>query len=1807
MDLESTNTQISQVDEKREFFRSAGYGNHYELLIYLFNIDNKYHIYIGSLLKFFASSHVHELLSLWSDESEEAAIFLKFSEFLIDERVCFKYPEFIDASPIKDQLKGSLERLYLLALVIERLPLTDKPGKDWHLTLTTWLVIRAIEYAREGHYDDVYLIDVITRLRMAADENPEALEIIQSLKLPNHQTYYFSEIETRLTNQPHTELRREGIRVVISKFLNSAIKVAIQERKAANKNNYPRLSNLPRFSVCLSDENDNNFDEGLLEPLDGDDELQPISNGNNADDEDLDFIYPTIRQADTDLKKIVSDQSVLLTSTINAQFGLFDPHILTDFEINSLNEFIIQKLKSNDESVRTLSAITYIAIRISRTLDRALNTPISTATEAQWAINPFDSNLYRLPPRRKSDWKPNAIQKSWLNNSAQFIKIKLPESVQKIIEERIKKNKLAKNLNDLWSITWPTTSELFDKLFSSFRHVSPAGLANIYPTTFVRFFPDEPVTHLISSHPQSALPASCAYANFRVGDVAKLNAQSFKFELPTVADDISNITPSTILFGSALDISEDLLIEAIEEMNLNYLSITQSENISFIKKHNALATYIVYMLYASTGARPIKDPFESLYHFDFENALVYIDDKAIDSDSTGRVVALPKSLCAFIRDVYLRHLRLLASALWEKSQQLSYEILQIAAEKPTGMMPFFFFIDDTAKTPEWASIHPSSLTNIDLFNTPLPENLFRHRFAKKMREGRVDPEIVAGLMGHVDFGCAPYGYFSHRCFIDDMQVARPVIDQIFKDLPFNFSQDFHSIPNLKVKSNHIVRGDADLNDSHIPFYGKEARKLAREKRHKAWSDAAAKDIESAITDLGTTFETLNEAHINELVKKMLFRPNGLPRTNRAFRYDYLLKTLEQESRKNKNAYQHNKRYVIYRPESIFDESAMYALGNFKKIKKALKADSQVKCISRLNKRAGLQLIPILLMIETRLCDLSQIQAVLKENQFFIIDTEDGYYLEISNISQHNSTHPVRPYKISPQCAYLIDKNKIQLNDDAMSQVLDDTLKPIFTNISHLNFDSYGDFLNSLSNLVHQANCLQLTGIEAGYLSGKLESYGLLRADWVYLRFGKRLDFNDKVESEANLDLLQGQIATTTVSDYRFEDAKTFLDSLRKTIDTDYPASQSAGRTALTNQIKILIKEHESRISSSIIIFAQWIIQLIKKGPRIKNLKPSSVLTYFDTLCKPLLDHLYDQDLYLFDEDDMTEAYTNIIKASKLKNQGYLSNRILEFHRYASEIGIDDPDWTEVPLVNLGTKVSPGFIHEKEYIATLKSLYNDRNSIYGKSLQPCMLLIFAMRFGLRANEALGLLKDDWYLIDGQLWVDVKPNYVRSLKSRLSKRKVPLLFKLSKIEETIINKFMAEFEANHQSKSNIPLFNIDQKPLSKSQNKVLRAFVNFKLKQVTGLSHLSLHDARHTAANHFSLSLFDLKLKGWKEVTMLSNTRTTFLGNNRVSKKLSWLSARYLGHSILETQYKNYLHYLPELVERRFESIFSGSEKYKFTSERVIDLDKLAQAKMPDLGLLEFVSPQPTELTPETILTVFKLIGLGRPAEYIAEKMNIDLVKIQRIFNLINEHLIHAKVNNLTVDANSFFRSLTQMGWKTVTKQINPRILDDTFKQNLIKNRQMYLLQSHESSDVHIKMIGPTRQIILISDESFRVFKLMMDFFGLTQNDFGVYINESSNLKYKDKLFEIEIKRIEKCLSDIQLVDVFRKDIKNENFVQNLPNQQRTKAIQLDSIAVKGTYNSIRANIVAQTHTKNSKTSMELITMLLTTIVYMDLTY
>lgn len=1736
-----------------ELFEKFGFKNELILIINLFRINDQDHIYFGSIIKFLCDPLVNNLFSEWSAECFVAQRLSYLSDFLIIHKVSQKFPASNQLKSAKQLLHGRLIDKSLLAITLERLPLTDRSGKEWYLTLSTWLLVRAFRYACDENYNDEYLTNVFSRLRMAADNDEVSLSVIREL-MPSSIGLY--DIETQLIGVTARLIKFAEQSSAIMIFLRSLERVAKGEQKP-NKENSLIKNLIPTELSSISTH--------VIAP-----EISDIDSSNGllfeSDEGYLEGVFDSTTISPTFAYQNLEGYAVLLNSIVDSQYLIFEINSATETELLAFTNHIEGLSKSSSLEGKTLATLVWVCIQTCRTLNRGMQIPISEDPQSEWTLNPKDYNLYRTPPHRVSDWRPsNQEHLKWLKPYASVITIQLPDFIKKVLKSEKSLIESSSKLCDLWGKEWIPIEQAFQQYFASFDHYTPSVLAKLYPQHFLRKFSDESVAQLISSHPQSGLNASCAYANFTKGDAEGLQKESFLLSLPD-CEVVSGVNvKDSILFGSALDVDDEVLKTAIEDFNLKYASYCESAN--YVERHNAITRYLLLMIYAAVGGRPIKDPFESILHFDFKNHFLYLDDKVVKGDATGRLVPVPADLCKFIEKKYLTHLRILANQLETKNLELSQEIRLMVSFKPSGKLPFFFCLDAYENVVQWTRTIPRATLGFELFDCPLPLNMFRHRYAKKLRKEGLNYEIVAGFLGHVDSGSAPYGIHSHRCFMDDVEIARPIIEKIFNELPFNLNANFHRIsPSILKDAQSSSLGQYITNDSGVLF-GKAARAKAREDQIRVWSETVDADIQAVFERERKSFTALDEDVVEKLVLKMLAFDNGLARPNRVFRYDYFCNRLEAAFNENGQFVPFKKRYVSTREDSVFEEESAYALWVYRDIRKQLGRVNILRAPSRLNKKLALQLIPLLLLFETRLCDLEQIKSIVLKNWYRIVVADDGYFLVIFNGEPTDRSPLARKYRISQECAYLLDRWGAQSQAFAFEDDLDSSLMHLFADIPNLNFSNFESLLDVLGKVVDQANHIQFIGIEAGFLSGKLESYDLHIEDWVRLRYGKLLDLNhDELSSippvyeEINFFSAGGE------QQFLPEKAKAFVRELRNTFfSSKLINSQFNTKSKVIIEIQKVINSYESEVSSSLLIFSKWIIKLIELGAKKRNLKLSSILRYFDSMAKPLSELMFNTDLILSDEEEVTEAYTNIITASSKSNQGYLSNRIIAFHQFAVTFHVADPIWSEVPLVKLSVKVSPGFIDEKSYQESLKVLYSGFQT--GKDGLLCsLLLIFSYRFGLRANEVYGVLRKDIKSDDELMWLLVRSNHIRALKNRHSARRVPLLFELSKMEQTIIRRGMAEAEAEFSNEMGKPIFHHLGRPLDRLQKKRLSLQVSQVLKSVTGSLHTTLHHCRHSAANRIALAFINSKLKGWGGADTFNDLNAIVFGHREVTKRTSWAVSRYLGQCILDTQYRSYIHFLSDLVETRFKALKVSEDKYSLTSKNVIQLSALKEIARVDYSLLSLIPSRQTIITPLVILRVFKLVGMGKNSDWIAEHLDIPTQKINSIFELLKKQLYLVTVNNKPVNVQSFFNSFKKPVWERLTQLVSRAHLDNG-KVDLIRTLR-------SKCGVPSVMVGATRQIVLWNSVHFRIMQGLNLLFELGEKDYKVFVSIKNN------------KNLNRYLRALNLESQFKQHY------------------QLDAISSKESYIKPRAVIVADSISKNAKTSFELVTLLLVLLSISD---
>ena len=126
------------------------------------------------------------------------------------------------------------------------------------------------------------------------------------------------------------------------------------------------------------------------------------------------------------------------------------------------------------------------------------------------------------------------------------------------------------------------------------------------------------------------------------------------------------------------------------------------------------------------------------------------------------------------------------------------------------------------------------------------------------------------------------------------------------------------------------------------------------------------------------------------------------------------------------------------------------------------------------------------------------------------------------------------------------------------------------------------------------------------------------------------------------------------------------------------------------------------------------------------------------------------------EEDVTELCAKMLShcADKLKDLAYFSARLIEFFDWASERGVSSPDWDELDLGSARRSVRPRLFSESEYLQALQLLLHPDTEEIERGMQAAFVLLLGFRFGLRAQEAIGLLRSDWCEAAGLTWVLVQ---------------------------------------------------------------------------------------------------------------------------------------------------------------------------------------------------------------------------------------------------------------------------------------------------------------------------------------------------------------------------------------------------------------------------------------------------------------------
>lgn len=1680
-------------------------------------------IAIGTFLAFISSEDSYPLIKEWSLYEKAAMPMLPLSEAALhDSHIFTEFQPLSTERAAARQFHGKLESHYLIALLTESLPSIGQSDRAWLNTLRLWVLTHAINRTLHDNVQDNWLRQVASKLRMACGHDEGWRKPFLSLK---SNATDFDEISRCIIKKAETLLAHKqsanlsnAERQILQAVLKVAQRVHAKDDLNTDSLNLIQIPTIRQYAVDLHNQQ----------------VTWQITEDENSELENSQWIPAEEDTSDSLIQfEIDSEQSfthqklqgkgILLYCTEELQYLPLSWNKLNQIERNRIERWINESAASTRPELRYLSIVVWTAINLGRTLKRALDIHITQEIGKDWGLDPKTLSFTRIPPRRDPGWKPKtSAQMKWVTPASDKQSMSAPQSIEEILKERIAICGVPKCIGDLWDASWPESAEqLFRHEFYTVAPRATGGmLASELPQRVFQNSGDQTFARLLSSHPRTALPGACAYSSWSSGQVSS----ALGIKAPGSSIEMRNEDNA---MGSMLDPIESLLKNSIQSAAKKLEKLRSGNNpIAF---HNAYSSYLSVSAFAATGGRPVSDPFEDLKHFDFDAQFVYVSDKASGDLRQARIVPLPSELCRIIQDDYLNHLLSLSRHIISINPRLANDIANLAAGEACATMPFLFLLSEDALS--WKSISEKEIISLELFDWPLPLNHFRHRLSRQLRKNGVDPEIIDSILGHAETGAATHGDFSFRVWADDMQLARPAMETAFTSL------GFPRVRGLRGDSIKAVATSAS-NQSNIvepTAFGAAAREKQRRKRAKEVVVDARLQIDQFLEK--RTLSELCEDEFDELSRQLLFSRNGMPHTNGHLKYRVLLKRVEREwLNKGKKAKISRRYQPIPEERTPFTAASPGALAIFQKIQNQRSTIQKIN-IGRTSLHDCAVIAATFLCIENNISDKALLTDILHAQNFRIVVLKSIPYLEYAEeLKSKGSDIPTKRYRLSDQAALLLD----QLWKKPLTSALHipDVLLPITAKLAEsgrllpdINAQS---LINALADLVDQVNVITKPGILAGYLAGRVRSFSLLWRDWARLELKYPIQTEEAPDpaetssTSANIgSLISANAVTTSPRNMTLlslqQNARTFLGEIRKLLDSCQSTSATTtsyiSRKDLAREIQDVIDEYDGQVSTTIQLLARWINSKLFKKIAGRLIRPSTINRYLAALSPVFKEIGYSADILSMDDEDVTLFYSDLLQTSKAKDTQYIIERLTDFHRWAKrEYAVEDPDWQELPEVVSTAHVSPGLIAENEYQRALLLLLNVEDPNRRFRLAAPFLLMLCYRFGLRGGEALGVLRSDIDISDQLTIVYAQNNRFRKLKTQTSRRQIPLLFSLSKVERDLLSQWMVEAESIHGNDSSAALFSDGQTANGLMDASPIKKRAIAALKIATSNTDINLHHARHSVANFVALAITQPGLSIWGDASPLfqssqaTSAEAILLGRIGQTRRKIWAISRFLGHVRRETTCGNYLHFLSEIADLYTSHNERNSDILNLKNAIVLDdLPRLAEI---DTSLLEQLEPKLSGPSPSQLLKLMRLIACGKPirdaaislgiADHITNDLQSLLAKVGKKIKLGNSKL-SAKQGDIAIHL-KLVQRLKESAWN--------RLIDFTSKIDQQKSSRADL---HLSIEGIIEMIGNTRQILLWEEQHFLILKDFLEYMKIGAGDYKL-IRSNQTIEDLDRLIK-----------------------------------------------------------------------------------------
>lgn len=1405
-------------------------------------------------------------------------------------------------------------RTFLLTLVTNPLAFAeDHETFLFRRMLRLWLVVQGAQRVVQHHYPaDVNVSEAARFLIIGAQNENWAttdrlLDRTQQILLGRRPSF---EQFSRAVGSAAEQLNHDTLKTRSSqRFLNAIASIAqgncvpISQDKNRSPVDwfFPDLeTKAPQWP--LFQEGDTEFQAIPVDP-------RTSSEDGDEDDEDDSCLLVTVDPTGSPEEKEVTCRSVLIQTAELSHYLPWSWEKVLPPELNMIEGWIAGSLLSEDKTLQLGSALIWLAIRLSRSLAFVENIAIKDNIGDEWSLTQDFQCVQRRPPRRKSSWRPEGRAIDEVQPFQDEMRIALPADISKALTSaRSNKSGSAKLLLHVWQAMASVGLEVWfhQQAAEYFPRVTSAKLAQIWSQKAFDRSADHNLSRLLASHPNSALPGACGYGSWDIETVER--GLDLSIQKAAVNDSRPN------LIGSLLEPLESVLNSAIEQATTR---LNDARDEDLVTYHNLLVQYCVMAMYAATGSRHLKDPFESLTHFNFDDACVFVDDKSDENLHNGRLVPLPDKTREIIQE-YTAYLERLSPIIAQERAGLAEDVITLS-KGMDSTLPLFFLLDGNLK---WHSSSERTLPGGTLFEWSLPSNLFRHRYAQQLSRNGVNVEIIDGWLGHAERSVASYGDYSPRCWRDDVEHHHNVLNSVFDRLAFQAPEIPNKLPALKVTPLEWP------GYQEAKAFGKRARQRHRRQTIKNTIRVARQDIQLFMGD--KPLKDLDYSDAEKLSNKMLLRENRLPHPHAAIRFSVLTKLLNRSGNQN---YTVRKRLARIRQErSLITSSAPTALKQWPQIQAWAARTESSLLKGQVSKTDALSLSAALLCIEKRLSYRRLLEDVIQGKNFRLIQNDKKYFFEYSEELADDFSVPVQRHEISYKTASLLGYGAgLKKTIDPKTLACPKIMKPLTAEIQWSEKDraaeTLHELLSRLCEIVEQVNLIQLPGMVAGALSERIPPTSPPLIDYLRITEGrKRLlpgtTKPDESATEIGTNPIPGRRLREINKEALQSNAREYFNQITEIVN-EYRKPQAR---EIARKIDKLSKKTAGQVSGTILMVGYWIGDIVRKGKggrtsRLTPYAPNTVLTYFSSLTLAFAGLAYEVDIVELDEDEITALCADMLEYRRSKSDqiGFFSRRLQDFFRWAEEFGVASPDWSELDLADVRRQVRPGLLTEPEYLACQRDIQSVTALNVDHRLMLGFVLLLAFRFGLRAQEAIGLLRADWCLSGSYQWVLIRNNRYRELKRPAGRRALPLLFDLDETEHTLIDQVLGRYAAIAGSETNRPilcdLIN-GAVNITSIRGLISQALIQV-LRRVTGNPSMVLHHCRHSFYNSLAPALLGLKTPFSQQFSHgldSARVRRMILGDvSDVSRRCGMALARLMGHRHPHTGLKSYNHLMTDWAD------------------------------------------------------------------------------------------------------------------------------------------------------------------------------------------------------------------------------------------------------------------------------------------------------